>query len=386
MADEVVNDWPDRYLAKIGDELGPRDAVCVLTHDHKFDVPAIAAAVQTNVGYLGAMGSRRTHDERVERLREHGLVRRRDRAGDVADRARHRRPHTRGDRGRDLRGDHRDAHRPPGRVAARHHRPHPLTRSRPREESRGPRNLRQASSRRRGVARARIRHRRGAGARRRVRSRSAAGVATRSTPRPRTSAPAPVPLVADVSTPDGAAAFVREARDALGGIDILVANAGGPPPGRLREHDRRPVPRRVRTELPFVDRDVLRGGARDARPAVGEGARDHVDRGAAADPEPDPVEHGPGRAHGLPQDAGARGRGRRRDRELVAARTARDRAPHDAARRCRRWSSWAARSRPGRSAKPPTSAQVAAFLCSEPARFVTGTALPVDGGAYAGLL
>jgi xanthine dehydrogenase accessory factor len=73
MADEVVNDWPDRYLAKIGDELGPRDVVCVLTHDHKFDVPAIAAAVKTNVGYIGAMGSRRTHDGRVVRLREHGL-------------------------------------------------------------------------------------------------------------------------------------------------------------------------------------------------------------------------------------------------------------------------------------------------------------------------
>jgi xanthine dehydrogenase accessory factor len=73
MADEVVNDWPDRYLAKIDDELGPRDAVCVLTHDHKFDVPAIAAAVRTNVGYLGAMGSRRTHEQRCVRLREHGL-------------------------------------------------------------------------------------------------------------------------------------------------------------------------------------------------------------------------------------------------------------------------------------------------------------------------
>jgi xanthine dehydrogenase accessory factor len=73
MADEVVNDWPDRYLAKIGDELGPRDAVCVLTHDHKFDVPAIAAAVNTRVGYLGAMGSRRTHAGRVERLREAGV-------------------------------------------------------------------------------------------------------------------------------------------------------------------------------------------------------------------------------------------------------------------------------------------------------------------------
>jgi xanthine dehydrogenase accessory factor len=73
MADEVINDWPDRYLAKLGSELGPRDAVCVLTHDHKFDVPAIAAAVKTEVGYLGAMGSRRTHVGRAERLREHGL-------------------------------------------------------------------------------------------------------------------------------------------------------------------------------------------------------------------------------------------------------------------------------------------------------------------------
>jgi xanthine dehydrogenase accessory factor len=74
MADEVVNDWPDRYLAKVGEELGPRDAICVLTHDHKFDVPAIAAAVKTGVGYLGAMGSRRTHEQRSERLRDAGLT------------------------------------------------------------------------------------------------------------------------------------------------------------------------------------------------------------------------------------------------------------------------------------------------------------------------
>jgi xanthine dehydrogenase accessory factor len=73
MADEVVNDWPDRYLKKIGDELGPRDAVCVLTHDHKFDVPAILTASRTRVGYLGAMGSRRTHEQRVARLRDAGM-------------------------------------------------------------------------------------------------------------------------------------------------------------------------------------------------------------------------------------------------------------------------------------------------------------------------
>ena len=72
-ADEVVVDWPDRYLAKVGTELGPRDAVCVLTHDHKFDVPAIMAALETDVGYLGAMGSRRTNAERLTRLRQAGV-------------------------------------------------------------------------------------------------------------------------------------------------------------------------------------------------------------------------------------------------------------------------------------------------------------------------
>ena len=74
MADEVVNEWPDRYLEKVGDELGPRDAVCVLTHDAKFDVPAIVGALATDVGYLGAMGSRRTHERRVDRLREAGVA------------------------------------------------------------------------------------------------------------------------------------------------------------------------------------------------------------------------------------------------------------------------------------------------------------------------
>jgi xanthine dehydrogenase accessory factor len=68
MADEVVVSWPDKYLAEIGDSLGPRDAVCVLTHDPKFDVPAIVAALRTRVGYLGAMGSRRTHEDRTARL------------------------------------------------------------------------------------------------------------------------------------------------------------------------------------------------------------------------------------------------------------------------------------------------------------------------------
>jgi xanthine dehydrogenase accessory factor len=76
MADEVVVDWPDRHLTAIQakEPLGPRDAVCVLTHDPKFDVPAIVGALATNAGYLGAMGSRRTHAERTARLRETGVT------------------------------------------------------------------------------------------------------------------------------------------------------------------------------------------------------------------------------------------------------------------------------------------------------------------------
>jgi len=73
MADEVVVDWPDRYLATIGATLGARDAVCVLAHDPKFDVPAVVGALATRVGYIGAMGSRRTAADREKRLREAGV-------------------------------------------------------------------------------------------------------------------------------------------------------------------------------------------------------------------------------------------------------------------------------------------------------------------------
>ncbi|MCU1363636.1 MAG: hypothetical protein JWM55_1464 [Acidimicrobiaceae bacterium] len=72
-ADEVVVDWPDRYLERVRPPFGPRDAVCVLTHDTKFDVPAIIGALATEVGYIGAMGSRRTHERRWERLLEAGV-------------------------------------------------------------------------------------------------------------------------------------------------------------------------------------------------------------------------------------------------------------------------------------------------------------------------
>jgi len=74
MADEVVVDWPDRLLARVGPTLGPRDAICVLTHDPKFDVPAVIESLRTRAGYLGAMGSRRTTDDRNRRLRDEGVT------------------------------------------------------------------------------------------------------------------------------------------------------------------------------------------------------------------------------------------------------------------------------------------------------------------------
>jgi xanthine dehydrogenase accessory factor len=73
MADVVENVWPDRYFATVEEPLGPRDAVCVLTHDAKFDVPAIVGALGTDVGYIGAMGSRRTHATRLSRLGDAGV-------------------------------------------------------------------------------------------------------------------------------------------------------------------------------------------------------------------------------------------------------------------------------------------------------------------------
>ena len=76
-ADNVVVDWPHRYLAAQA-EAGAIDrhtVICVLTHDPKFDVPVLEVALRLpEVGYVGAMGSRRTHDDRMNRLRAAGLT------------------------------------------------------------------------------------------------------------------------------------------------------------------------------------------------------------------------------------------------------------------------------------------------------------------------
>jgi xanthine dehydrogenase accessory factor len=76
-ADEVVVQWPHKFLkaeAEAG-RVDGRTVLCVLTHDPKFDVPLLEVALRLpEVGYVGAMGSRRTHDDRLKRLEEAGLT------------------------------------------------------------------------------------------------------------------------------------------------------------------------------------------------------------------------------------------------------------------------------------------------------------------------
>ncbi|NRQ35873.1 XdhC family protein [Nonomuraea sp. NN258] len=69
-AHEVVVDWPHRFLERT--TVDARTVIAVLTHDAKFDVPLLRVALRTPAGYIGAMGSRRTHDDRLRRLREAG--------------------------------------------------------------------------------------------------------------------------------------------------------------------------------------------------------------------------------------------------------------------------------------------------------------------------
>jgi xanthine dehydrogenase accessory factor len=70
--DELVVEWPDKFLERA--PVDERTAICVLTHDHKFDVPALKVALRSPAGYIGAMGARRTNAERAERLRAEGVT------------------------------------------------------------------------------------------------------------------------------------------------------------------------------------------------------------------------------------------------------------------------------------------------------------------------
>ena len=70
-ADEVVVQWPTEYLART--PVDERTVICILTHDERFDVDLIEAALALDVAYVGAMGSRSTHEARVAALADRGI-------------------------------------------------------------------------------------------------------------------------------------------------------------------------------------------------------------------------------------------------------------------------------------------------------------------------
>ena len=195
--------------------------------------------------------------------------------------------------------------------------------------------------------------------------------------------PGAVPLVADVSTPDGARQFVVDARTALGGLDVLVTNAGGPPPGNFESTPlenytpalaltllsvvamcQEAVPGMraqrfgrvvaitsisVRQPLPnLILSNTARAGATGflktlAREVAGDGVTVNSVQ---------PGSHATDRLLGLYGDTA-------RAAEGIPA---------------------------GELGRPEDFGAVVAFLCSDSARFITGAAIPVDGGAYAALL
>ncbi|MFF4850507.1 XdhC family protein [Streptomyces sp. NPDC001194] len=75
-ADEIIVEWPHRYLEaqSSAGAVDGRTVLCVLTHDAKFDVPLLELALKLPVAYVGAMGSRRTHEDRNKRLRDVGVT------------------------------------------------------------------------------------------------------------------------------------------------------------------------------------------------------------------------------------------------------------------------------------------------------------------------
>ena len=395
MADEVVSEWPDRYLAEVGPSLGPRDAVCVLTHDAKFDVPAIVGALATRVGYLGAMGSRADPREAARPAAGGGRRRRRARAPDGPDRARHRLPHPRGDGGRRLRRDHRLAHGPRRRRSApRRHRPDPLTDRRPterpietgrdREGDRmdlglgGKRAAVAASSGGLGFGVAAALAAEGAAVVVNGRDADRAGAAAA-----RIGAHA---VAGDVGTADGARAFVEEAAELLGGgIDVLVTNAGGPPAGTATDFVGDLDQYRRALELNCLSVIAMCDAAVPGMRASRWGRVVAITSISVREPIPHLVLSNTARA-------GVTGYLKTLAREVAPdGVTVNSLQPglHDTDRLRALYGGDASSAGGGIPAgvvgDPADFGAVAAFLCSAQARFLTGTAIPVDGGTFGGL-
>jgi 3-oxoacyl-[acyl-carrier protein] reductase len=194
--------------------------------------------------------------------------------------------------------------------------------------------------------------------------------------------PRAVPLVADVSTEAGAAAFVQDARDALGGVDILVCNGGGPPPGNFASTP--PEAYRAAIELNCLTHIAM---CQEAVPAMREHRWGRVIAITSVGVR-QPIA-------GLILSNVARS-GLTAFLKTLAREIAGDGVTvnsllpgfHDTERVRSLYGELDATQAgipAGVLGDPTDFGRVAAFLCSEAASFVTGTAIPVDGGAYTGL-
>lgn len=194
--------------------------------------------------------------------------------------------------------------------------------------------------------------------------------------------PLAVPLVADVSTVEGAVAFVEAARAALGRVDILVANAGGPPPGTFASTP-------LEAYLPAIELSLLSTVAM-CHAVVPEmrslrwGRIVAITSISVRQPIANLVLSNTARA-------GLTGFLKTLAREIAAdGVTVNSVQPgvHATERIANVYSSMADAAvgvPAGVVGDPNDFGQVVAFLCSEQSRFITGAALPVDGGSYAGL-
>ncbi len=196
--------------------------------------------------------------------------------------------------------------------------------------------------------------------------------------------PNAVPLVGDVSTEEGAAAFVRDARDAIGGIDILVANGGGPPAGNFTSTDLAQY--RQAIELNCLSAIAM---CYEAVPAMREQQWGRV-LAITSYGVRQPIA-------GLILSNVARS-GLTAFLKTLAREVAADGVTvnslqpglHDTDRLRGLYGGDAAAAAAavpaGVLGRPEDFGAIATFFCSDAARFVTGTALPVDGGTYTGLL
>jgi 3-oxoacyl-[acyl-carrier protein] reductase len=189
--------------------------------------------------------------------------------------------------------------------------------------------------------------------------------------------PGAIPLVADVSTAAGAAQFVRDARDALGGIDILVANGGGPPPGTFASTDLALYTAAFEQNCLAVI--AMCAEAVPAMQAQGWGRVLAITSVAVRQPIPTLILSNTART-------GVTGFLKTLAREVADdGVTVNSIQPgsHDT-ERIRALAGDASGSS-ARLGDPDDFGKIAAFLCSEPAKFLTGVGVHVDGGAYAGL-